>query len=176
MVMNGEWQYTYDGASRRVVEFRDMPDADILVVTLRAGGTVLGRYTYTGTALTEWKEYRYLGGRRIDVGSDRLGSDLSGGKVLLPYGEELVTPPPPNPYSPYRDSKLTFATYWRDEASGFDYADQRYYGPGTGRFLSADPYVASGGARESGELESVCICGGGSGELPGLPRASVRGY
>jgi RHS repeat-associated protein len=27
-----------------------------------------------------------------------------------------------------------------------NYADQRYYSPGTGRFLSADPYMASGGA------------------------------
>ena len=32
-----------------------------------------------------------------------------------------------------------FATYYRDGATGLDYAVNRYYDPGTGRFLTADP-------------------------------------
>ena len=35
-----------------------------------------------------------------------------------------------------------YGTYWRDGA-GLDYADQRYYTGSVGRFLTADPYVAS---------------------------------
>ncbi|MFO0453325.1 MAG: RHS repeat-associated core domain-containing protein, partial [Pseudomonadota bacterium] len=37
--------------------------------------------------------------------------------------------------------------YHRDQ-TGLDYADQRYYNSAIGRFLSADPYEASGGATE----------------------------
>ena len=33
---------------------------------------------------------------------------------------------------------------------GLDYADQRYYGSGVGRFLTSDPYQASGGASQPG--------------------------
>jgi RHS repeat-associated protein len=40
-----------------------------------------------------------------------------------------------------------FGTYLRDQTTGLDYADQRYFaGTLSGRFLTADPYEASGGA------------------------------
>ncbi|MBC8164787.1 MAG: hypothetical protein H7Y20_02810, partial [Bryobacteraceae bacterium] len=77
------------------------------------------------------KEDLYVAGRRV-APSDRLGSDLSGGVKLLPYGEELQ---PPN----VANDRTKFATYHRD-GNGLDYADQRYYSPGTGRFLTSDPY------------------------------------
>jgi len=34
--------------------------------------------------------------------------------------------------------------------TGLDYADQRYYTPGSGRFMTADPYQASAGAGDPG--------------------------
>ena len=40
---------------------------------------------------------------------------------------------------------MKFATYTRDGATGLDYADQRYYASTFGRFLTPDPYQASGG-------------------------------
>ncbi len=66
------------------------------------------------------------------VGQDRLGSV---GKYF-PYGEERNNPQWPN-------DAVKFATYTRDSATGLDYADQRYYQSGSGRFLSPDPYMAS---------------------------------
>jgi RHS repeat-associated protein len=45
---------------------------------------------------------------------------------------------PPN----VANNRTKFATYHRDD-TGIDYADQRYYVPGTGRFRSADPLDAS---------------------------------
>jgi RHS repeat-associated protein len=36
-----------------------------------------------------------------------------------------------------------FGTYFRDADTGLDYADQRYYSPGWGRFLTPDPSVES---------------------------------
>jgi RHS repeat-associated protein len=59
-----------------------------------------------------------------------------------PYGEE-------RPVTAATETREKFGTYQRD-LTGLDYADQRYYGPGTGRFLTADPYRASGGPRDPG--------------------------
>jgi RHS repeat-associated protein len=66
---------------------------------------------------------------------DRLGSVPAPGSRYYPYGEE--SNPPAN-------NADKFATYYRD-ATGLDYADQRYYASTLGRFLTADPYWASGG-------------------------------
>jgi RHS repeat-associated protein len=67
---------------------------------------------------------------------DRLGSI---GRYL-PYGEER-TGQSGNP----ANGNEKFATYTRDGVTGLDYADQRWYAQGQGRFLTSDPYQASGG-------------------------------
>ncbi|MBL8232217.1 MAG: hypothetical protein JNL98_27225 [Bryobacterales bacterium] len=72
---------------------------------------------------------------------DRLGSVVSGGLKYDPYRAEFTVT------SHDRDK---FGTYYRDSNTGFNYADQRYYGSSGGRFLTADPYVASAGAAEPG--------------------------
>jgi RHS repeat-associated protein len=64
------------------------------------------------------------------VTADRLGS-MPGGAKLDPYGQEI---------SATANDKIKFATYLRDGESGIDYAMNRYYAAGRGRFLSADPY------------------------------------
>jgi RHS repeat-associated protein len=45
----------------------------------------------------------------------------------------------------YQTSRLNFATYWQDSASGLDYANNRYYSNAYGRFMTPDPYKAKGG-------------------------------
>jgi RHS repeat-associated protein len=70
----------------------------------------------------------------VVVATDRFGSvrwDVSNGvQTYFPYGEERITTP---------DNWEKFGTYTRDN-TGQDYADQRYYGVGTGRFYTLDPY------------------------------------
>ncbi len=58
-----------------------------------------------------------------------------------PYGEEKTAT---------AGNRTKFGTYTRDAATGLDYADQRYYGSGLGRFTTSDPYQASGGPSEPG--------------------------
>ncbi len=53
-----------------------------------------------------------------------------------PYGEEKTAT---------AGNRAKFGTYTRDAATGLDYADQRYYGSGVGRFLTSDPYEARSG-------------------------------
>jgi RHS repeat-associated protein len=66
---------------------------------------------------------------------DRLGSN----QRHHPYGETLGS----------SATEYKFATYQR-EASGLDYAHNRYYSSTYGRFLSSDPYRASGGPSDPG--------------------------
>ena len=74
----------------------------------------------------------------VSVTTDRLGSVRKNGNSetfkYLPYGEELTST---------ADGREKFATYMRDSGVGtdygLDYADQRYYDRGSGRFLTADP-------------------------------------
>src|SRR5690348_4475121 len=75
---------------------------------------------------------------RNSVTPDRLGSI---GKYF-PYGQERP--------SATTDGKEKFATYFRDSETGLDYADQRYHQVGMGRFMTTDPYAASGGPGDPG--------------------------
>ncbi len=86
----------------------------------------------------------YFAGRRVKVeggpGAGWLQPDrLSSNARHHPYGEERGT----------SSTEYKFATYQR-EASGLDYALNRYYSSVYGRFLSSDPYRASGGPRDPG--------------------------
>jgi RHS repeat-associated protein len=46
------------------------------------------------------------------------------------------------------NDRQKFGTYLRDAETGLDYANQRYFTSISGRFLTADPYRASGGAAD----------------------------
>jgi RHS repeat-associated protein len=85
---------------------------------------------------TNMNVHLWFGGKKL-AARDRLGSNVTSQKRYFPYGEEAT--------STANDADK-FATYYRDAGSGFDYADQRYYSATVGRFLTPDPYVASGGA------------------------------
>src|SRR5437588_3701164 len=78
--------------------------------------------------------------RGVAVMLDRLGSNHAGGSRYYPYGEEQQTT------AADRDK---FATYYRDQTTGLDYAQNRYYANTLGRFTSPDPYKASGGPADS---------------------------
>ena len=104
-------------------------------------GELLGRYHPTFGATSTWARDGgptiYFGRKLIRsqgqwVMTDRLGSVRAneGGERFnyYPYGGE-ITPTP--------DGRPKFGTYFRDSA-GQDYALNRYYGSGLGRFLSPD--------------------------------------
>ena len=97
-------------------------------------------------AVTASEENVYFGGRLVgkrapgnyvgtgvvsDFTADRLQSKGDGSK-FYPYGESRT--------GAAGDDKEQFATYTRDAGTGLDYADQRMYASGLGRFLQADPF------------------------------------
>src|SRR5579883_600435 len=107
-----------------------------------AGGELRSGDESRGVHGRQTGTYYYFGGRMVKNGSawvygDRLGSI---GKYY-PYGQERP--------SATQNGTEKFTGYLRDAETGLDYADQRYYQPGMGRFLTADPYMANNGG--SGE-------------------------
>ena len=116
--------YFYDASNKRIWKNNEF--------TFWAGSRI-GRYAFSTNGFVKTSTDEYFGTRRLQV-LDRLGSNREGGKDYFPYGEERsVTSSPAD----------KFATYHRD-ATGMDYADQRYYASAAGRFLTKDP--ASDGA------------------------------
>jgi RHS repeat-associated protein len=149
--------YAYDSENRRIFD-----GSDNSYTFWTPDGRAILRYTLAVQFNAQsgvWeqvavpKETRlYFAGKLIGVANptqrpvvsealvtDRLGSVRSRGTQSMryfPYGQEMVAT---------ANGKDKFGTYFRDAGTGLDYAHQRYYRPGTGRFMTADPYVASGG-------------------------------
>jgi RHS repeat-associated protein len=137
--VNG-FSYGYTADNRRVLKRNDSSGEEIYTFWSITGQR-LGTYklNVAGDAWTTLSTNVYFHGRLIQSGApgnmqavltDRLGSNVTGGKRYFPYGEERGAGTANN------DEK--FATYYRDAESGLDYADQRYEAIGYGRFSSPD--------------------------------------
>lgn len=81
------------------------------------------------------------------IAQDRLGSI---GKYY-PYGQE-------RPSATANDTEK-FTGYFRDAATGLDYADQRYHQPGVGRFMTPDS-AASAKSNDPGSSNKYAYAGG----------------
>src|SRR6185312_13155705 len=92
-------------------------------------------FTFVPKGVAVW----FAGRKVVDYGSgsapvpmtqDRLGSNRNGGARYRPYGDEITST---------ANDQVKFATYTRDAYTGLDYADQRFYASGYGRFNTPDP-------------------------------------
>jgi RHS repeat-associated protein len=110
-----------------------------------ADGERLKTYQLTGGSYTATDRSIYFAGRLVwsqSSGSmfvDRLGS-VRNGTRYYPYGEEQTAT---------ANDKDKFATYFRDNTTGLDYAVNRYYSSQQGRFTTRDPYLATLGDPQS---------------------------
>ena len=156
----GQERYGYLADNKRV--WKRAPNGTETVYFYGVGGQKLVTYTLQSSplALIPQTGKLYFGGKLIwadgvPVVHDRLGSVVWRGGVkhdYLPYGEEM------GPSTAGNVEK--FGTYHRDATTGLDYADQRYFAGLSGRFLSGDPYEASGGAAEPGSWNRYPYVGG----------------
>ena len=132
-------QYAYDAQNKRTWSWPGTLDTlnnrnAYTVYYYTPAGQKLGAYQFnivqtspTPTMyVTLMTSDRYFGGKRL-APQDRLGSAGD----FYPWGEAKGGNNPPDTWS--------FATYWRDSASGLDYANNRYYSNSYGRFMTPDP-------------------------------------
>ncbi|WP_162180005.1 RHS repeat-associated core domain-containing protein [Bryobacter aggregatus] len=104
------------------VSYASIPN--ILVVTAHEENV------YFGARLVGKRIYQYGVTTVSAFTSDRLQSK-GNGSAFYPYGESKT--------GAAGDDKEQFATYTRDAGTGLDYADQRWYASGLGRFTTVDP-------------------------------------
>ncbi len=131
-----EWFYFYGIDGQRMASYQ------VTVVTPVQGNSYTSAVTvqaadvlvYFGRKMLMEGSWSGIGSFSASyVGVDRLGS-IPGGAKLFAWGEEVTVT---------GNDKIKFATYLRDGESGIDYAMNRYYGSGLGRFLSVDPFGGS---------------------------------
>jgi RHS repeat-associated protein len=139
--------YAYDAQNERIWSWNGGTDGSnnptgYSVVMYSPTGQKLATYQLTPQWLQGWSPSiwmqvalvssdQYFGSRRLAV----LGQLGSVG-TYFPWGEDKGSTNPQNTWS--------FATYWRDSGTNLDYANNRYYSNAYGRFMTPDPYKASG--------------------------------
>jgi RHS repeat-associated protein len=150
MISNGAAEYyAYDHAGKRWLKDQPGLSSDTYELYFYGlGGRKLATVSCApGNVCTTAFDTYFVGklvkSKGQTVATDRLGS------VRVTYGNSSVEHMRYFPYGEERtstsDGRDKFGTYMRDNP-GQDYADQRYYGVGTGRFNVPDPYKASEGA------------------------------
>jgi RHS repeat-associated protein len=144
-IVSGGWEYYgYAPDNKRI--WKQKANGSVELYYYGISGQKMGTYNVTTTVVANTLSILavdvnvYFGSKVIvsrsgPVIKDRLGSSHTGGSKYFPYGEEQQVT---------AQDKDKFATYYRD-ASGLDYAQNRYYATTLGRFTSPDPYKASGG-------------------------------
>ena len=119
------WEFYYYGITGQKLVTVSCPLDLTTMYPMAPNCTIVGENVYFGR--------KQLVSNGLTVARDRVGSvrGNSNGErfTYYPYGEERTSTV---------DGRDKFGTYFRDSA-GQDYADQRYYGSGTGRFWTVDP-------------------------------------
>ena len=168
--VDGVAAYVYDGEGNRVRKLL----GENLRMVYGIGGDMLAEFDGTSGALK--KEYIYganglaatiaagEGTRYVTadhLGSPRIITSTNGAVVsrhdYQPFGEELFVGMgdriSAQGYSNPVDSlRQKFTGYERDNETGLDFAQARYYGSMMGRFTSADPYNPIVDTEDAGEF------------------------
>lgn len=128
----GGERYMYDPSNKRV--YKQPAGQFETYFFYGMDGKVMGEYKVDSSGasipLDLVQESAYFGGKKVmpSMPRDRLGSVRAfGTSANHPYGEN---------YS--GNNADGFATYYQDSSTGLNYADQRYYHAGFGRFTVAD--------------------------------------
>jgi len=128
-------------------------DASGVLLEEWSGGALQTSYVYAGSRLlttetsngTNYLTADHLGSPRVLTnGSGAVGSR----KDFSPFGEEIVTPQRTSGVG-YQPSGIRqdYTGYQKDNESGLEFAQARYYDALHGRFTSVDPLTASASIR-----------------------------
>ena len=138
-------KYFYDGNGKRV---KKLTATETVIFVYDALGKLVAEYSTANPVQAPTVNYTAtdpLGSPRVIT--NKLGEIVSR-RDFMPFGEQLA------PDTTYRKSALKynyadnvrqkFTGYQRDEESGLDFAEARYYNNNHGRFTAVDPLLASG--------------------------------
>ena len=147
--------YAYDESNRRVENNAGAADT---IYFYAPDGRLLSAFTY-GSANSLWQRV-YFGSMLLgqnstnSVGSDtyvmadRLGTAVAG----YPYGTDVGN-------TSASSDQPDFATYTKEGMTGLEYASNRYYSAGYGRFMTPDPLGSSAMAKNPGSWNRFAYAG-----------------
>lgn len=141
---NGGGVFSYDGDGKRV---KKIASAGTTVYVYNAPGQLVAEYTDNPSPTNHGTSYL----TSDTLGTPRVITDSSGAVKArhdyLPFGEELTASTggrtTTQGYSQFAGNRKKWATYERDDETGLDYAQARYYSSTQGRFTSPDPTLLS---------------------------------
>lgn len=138
-------QYGYDGEGRRV---KKIVGTEATIFVYDASGQLSAEYSTTVTP-AEQAKVSYL--TTDHLGSPRIITDQNGAvisrKDFTAFGENVTSDQRiggtnGNEYDP-PNVRQDYTGYQKDDESGLEFAQARYYNPSHGRFTSVDPLTAS---------------------------------
>ena len=139
--------YAYDGEGKRV---KKETSSETTIFVYDAAGKVVAEYS---TALATTPQVSYL--TQDHLGSPRVTTNENGEvtnrKDFAAFGDEVVSAQrvSGNKYASTPDEvRQDYTGYEKDEESGLEFAQARYYNPTHGRFTSVDPLTASATIRD----------------------------
>jgi RHS repeat-associated protein len=142
-------RYYYDGDGKRVKKIAynsTGTEIETTVFVYDAAGKQIAEYSDV-VASTNDAKVAYL--TNDHLGSPRINTDANGAVTARhdyhPFGEEVTTSER-TAHPEYGDDSIRkqFTGYERDNESELDFAENRYYNPGHGRFTTTDPLLESG--------------------------------
>jgi RHS repeat-associated protein len=176
-------RYVYGEGNQRIMSI----EGGVTKFFAWAGGQIIAEYEASGANALVWKtSYVYLGGRLLATTSgaggtetrfhhpDRLGTRLvtnTDGTVVseqwtMPFGNMQPFTSVPGGENPYQHptlgnpSKKRFTSYDRSDATGLDYAVNRFYSPQQGRFTQVDPIGMGASSLDNPQtLNMYAYCG-----------------
>ena len=134
-------EYRYDGEGRRV---KKISASETTIFVYNASGQLVAEYS---TELAVTPQVSYL--TQDHLGSPRIISNENGTVTsrtdFTAFGEENYTPQRTDSlgYTGQNDIRKGYTGYEKDDESGLDFAQARYYNSGLGRYTSVDPLTAS---------------------------------
>ncbi|MBK8811945.1 MAG: RHS repeat-associated core domain-containing protein [Acidobacteria bacterium] len=137
--------YQYDGEGRRV---RKISSTETTVFVYDGSGQLVAEYTAWATAdPAPAAQVSYLTADHL--GSPRVVTNQNGEVIRrtdwMAFGEEVEFNKRTSGlgYDEVPETRKGYTGYEKDEESGLDFAQARYYNPKHGRFTSVDPLTAS---------------------------------
>ena len=140
--------YRYDGDGKRVKKVVPAT-GEATIFVYNASGQLVAEYSTVvepqATAKVSYLTMDHLGSPRVVTDA---GGAVVGRKDFSAYGEEISTPQRVQSlgYQPV-GVRQDYTGYLKDEESGLEFAEARYYNPVHGRFTSVDPLTASATVR-----------------------------
>ncbi len=137
--------YKYDGDGRRV---KKISSTETTVFVYDGGGTLVAEYTaWTDSDPAPAPQVSYL--TQDHLGSPRVVTNQNGAVIKrtdwMAFGEEVEFNKRTSGlgYDEVPETRKGYTGYEKDEESGLDFAQARYYNPKHGRYTSVDPLTAS---------------------------------